>query len=75
MELMYQKLADTLREIYEQAPKTANISLEEFIDEVEKRTTDRPSKSTVKRILDQIGISAEAGKKRVWVYRHNGGKE
>ena len=67
-------LEEVLKKIYEEAPRTVNLSLDEFIAEVEKRTDLKPSKSTVRRLLGQIGIVAETGKKRVFVFRHNAGK-
>ena len=71
---MYQ-IEEVIKEIYKTAPRVVNMSLDEWAEEIEKRTGVRPVKSAVKAILNKNGIVAKEGKKRVWVYRHNGGKK
>ncbi len=71
---MYKNLQEILKQIYEESPRVVNMSLDEFAVEVEKRTGETPTKSTIKYNLKQMGIVAVEGKKRTFVYRHNEGK-
>ncbi len=71
---MYQ-IEEVIKEIYKTAPRVVNMSLDEWAEEIEKRTGVRPVKSAVKAILNKNGIVAKEGKKRVWVFRHNEGKQ
>lgn len=71
---MYKNLQQILKQIYEESPRVVNMSLDDFAAEVEKRTGETPTKSTIKYNLKQMGIVAVDGKKRTFVYRHSEGK-
>lgn len=65
---------DTIQQIISETKPTLNISLEEVAAKVAERLGDNPpSRSTVKRILNELGYFNEKGKRRGWVYRHNKG--
>lgn len=72
---MYQNIKQIIEEILAETPPVISISLDEVAEKIgEKIKGDPPSKSTVKRFLNDMGIYAKRGKVRQWVYRHNPGK-
>lgn len=71
---MYRNLKELIEQIYETAPLSRNISLEDIRAEVESRIGEKVSRTTVRRVLSDLGIVADKNKKRVWAYRHNPGR-
>ncbi len=71
---MYQNPIELVEQIYEEAPVTKNVTLEYFVERIRHMTGDNPSKSTVKRWLNEAGIYVEPGRRGGWAYRHNGGR-
>lgn len=72
---MYKNLQELLKQILEESPRVVNMSLDDFAAEVAKRTDQKPTKSTIKYNLEQMGITAAKGKKRTFIFRHNEAKE
>ncbi len=71
---MYRNIAEAIKEIWEELRSPINersVSLDEIIDKLEVKIGERPSKSTVKRIMNQMNIYAVDNKKRTWVWQHN----
>lgn len=73
IERMYHNIEEIIQEILKETPPTLNFSLEELAQKIAERTGEQPSKSSVKRFLNEMGIIAETGKVRRWVWRHNPG--
>lgn len=65
---------ELVEQIYEEAPVTKNVTLGYFVEKIKAMTGELPSKSTVKRWLNEAGISVEPGRRGGWAYRHNAGK-
>lgn len=71
---MYRNLKTLVEEIYESYPLSRNVSLEDIRAEIEARTGEKVSRTTVQRVMSDLGIQAVKGKKRVWIHKHNPGK-
>ena len=67
-------LTETIKKIVEDKKPTVNITVREVADEVSRRLDITIHPMQVKRILNELGIYAEEGKKRSWVWRHNPNK-
>jgi DNA-directed RNA polymerase specialized sigma54-like protein len=68
---MYRNIQDLIKQIVEDTQPTLNISIADICDGIYQKIGIRPSRTTVKRHLDELGIKAAEGKKRTWAYLHN----
>jgi len=67
---MYSEETETIiKKLIEERPAVLSISVRDIAAEIEKRTGRKPSISTVKIILNRMGIVAVDGKKRAWVWK------
>lgn len=63
-----------VKQIYNAAPIVRDVTLDYFIEKIKAATGEEPSRSTVKRWLNQAGIDVIPGRRSGWAYRHNSGK-
>ena len=71
---MSHDLNTLVKTIVNEKQPTVNITVREVADEVSRRLRKKIHPMQIKRILNELGIYAEEGKKRSWVYRHNPNK-
>jgi transposase len=67
-------ITELVKKIVEEKQPTVNITVREIADELSRRLDKEIHPMQVKRILNDLGIFAEEGKKRSWVWRHNPNK-
>jgi hypothetical protein len=68
---MSQSAQEIVRQIISEHEPTVNITVREIADELSRRLNKTIHPMQVKRILNDLGIYAEEGKKRSWVWRHS----
>ena len=66
---MSQDIKNTVQEIIASRNQSVNVTVREVADELHRRLNYRVHPMTVKRILNEMGLYAEVGKKRSWLWK------